>query len=392
MSFLNKIKELFANAPEQKAEKPSSAASISLDELPAKVESLVKEAETRNKKLKLEIGEQISSFSREMKNSVEIVKNVDLSKRKEYERVKIIVQDNLNLYIEQIKKLLSDLEKIDEKEPAGCFSRIFASLNEFSRVSHMPYEKATYLVGKEMASVRSLARHFGQNISALAEQNKAFFEETKQIKKLSDLCNELKESKRLEDSMKGDILEFNKKIEAIENEIKKLSDEILNIKNSADYLKEAEEKQEYLKKQEDLEKELQAIKQKIDFKALAKVFHNDKKKAQLIRDYSRNFKDALMTDETLKIVEMANDSQNLNLPQLKELKASIQSDSLYVSKTENKILEIEDKIKSLEIEKAGAKAGIEEKNKKLARIAKKKSEIVSELKGALAPMNLSLKD
>ncbi len=391
MSFLNKIKELFANPPEPKAEKSASAASIGLSELPKKVEFIVKEAETRNQKLKLEIGGRISSFSKEMEASVELIKNFDLSKRREYEKIKITVQDNINLYLEQIRKLLSDLKKIDEKEIANYFNRIFSSLNEFSRASHIPYEKATYLVGREMASARSLVRQFGQDIGALAEKNKFLFEETKQARKLSNLNNELEESKKLEKNIQSEIFNLNKRMESIGNEVKNLGNEIVDVKNSADYRKEVEEKQAHLRKQKDLERDLQAIKQKIDFKALANVFHHDKKKAQLIKDYSNNFKEALRADETLKIIEMADASQNIDLFQLKGLKSHLQPDSLPVLKTERKILDIEDRLKSLEIERATAKGSIDEENKKLGRVAKKQDEIVSELKGVLAQMNLSLK-
>ena len=388
MSFIDKIKKLFEEDSEPKAEKLDI---IPLNELSAKIKSIARDIEAKNQKLKLEIERRISLLDKEMSSSVESLKNVDLSKRKEYEKIKLAVQDNLNLYISHIRKLPNDLRKITERELADYFNKIFSILNEFSRISHMPYEKATYLIGREMDSARSSIRQFGQGISALAEQNKSLFEETKQARKLSSLNNELEESKKLDDDIRREISRLDKKIELLGNEAKAISHEIIDIRNSMDYRKEAEEKQGYLKKQEDLGRELQAVKQKMNFRALAKVFHHDKKKAQLIKDYSSNFKEALRADESLKIIDMAKDAQNLDVSSLGELRALLHLCPPFL-KTERRISELEDKMKGLERESAAAKASIHEENKKLERIAKKQEKIIFELKDILARMNISLKD
>ena len=392
MSFLDKIKNFFEASPEPDGGKPAAAlVDIHLNEFSAKVASLVGSVEAKNKGLKQQIKERISLFEKEAGNSIEILENFDLSKRKEYEKIKLTVQDNLNVYIDCTRKLLNDLKKANESALFNYFNKIFSCINEFNRTSHMPYEKATYLIGREMASARSLVNQFARDISTLAEQNKPLFEETKRVEKLSNLNNELEESKKLENNIRHEISKIDKEIESSGNKAITLNNEVIDIKNSADYLKEAKEKQEQLKKQEDFEEELKEIKQKIDFKALARVFHHDKKKTQLIKDYSHNFKDALRTDETLKIIDMVNDSQNLDIFPLKELQAHLSSSSP-ILKTEKKILDIEDKIKGLETEKAAAKSKINEENKKLERIAKKHEKTIAAIKSFLAQMNIELKE
>jgi DNA repair exonuclease SbcCD ATPase subunit len=393
MSFLDKLKKLFEETPEPEGRKIAAAiAPVHLNELSARVESFVKDTEAKNQALKQQLEKRISLLEGEANNSIEVLRNVDLSERKEYEKIKLTVHDNLNLYIDYMRKLLSGLKKINERTLADHFNKIFSCLNEFNRASYLPYEKATYLIGREMASARLLVRQFANDISALAEQNKPLFEETRQVEKLSNLNNELEESKKLEEDIGCNISHLNKKIESLGNEAKTLGNEVQDIKNSIDYRKETEEKQKYLKKQGDLDRELQAIKQKTDFKALARVFHHDKKKAQLIKEYSGNFKAALREDETLKIIGMVNDSQNLDLSSLKELQSLLQPDSLPVLKTEKKISELEGKMTGLETEKAAAKARIHEENKKSERIAKKKKKLISEMKNLFAQMNISLKD
>src|SRR3990172_2327936 len=95
MSFLDKIKNLFEDRTEPEAEKISH---ISISELPAKVESLMNNKQELNQKLKKQIKERISKFETESGNAIKSLANIDLSKRKEYERIKLIVRDNLNLY------------------------------------------------------------------------------------------------------------------------------------------------------------------------------------------------------------------------------------------------------------------------------------------------------
>src|SRR3972149_2596313 len=95
MSILDKIKKLFEENPEPKIEKISN---ITLGELPAKVEILVSKRLAWNQKLKKQIKERISQFEKESESATKLLMNVDLSKRKEYERIKLIVQENLNLY------------------------------------------------------------------------------------------------------------------------------------------------------------------------------------------------------------------------------------------------------------------------------------------------------
>jgi len=392
MSFLDKLKSLFVDSSEPSAQNPNparAAVAVQLNELSARVNFLAEEMETKNQQLKQKIQERISLLDKETNESIEILKNFDLSKRKEHEKLKLVVRDNLNLYIDYMKKLLSDLKKIDEKEFSDYLSKIFSKLNEFSRVSRMPYEKATYLIGKEIASARLLISQFGKDIEAIAEQSKSLFEEAKQVKKLVNLNSKLEEFNKLEDTLRQEISHFNKRIESIGNEAKILDNEITSIQNSADYRKSYEEKQEYLKKQENLTRELQSIKQKINFKELAGVFHHDKKKAQLIKDYSNNFRETLKEDETLKIVEMVKDSQNLDISSLKELKAFFQS-SHPVPEAEIKITVLKDKLRGLENERAAAEAGISKENDKIGKITKNKNETLSELKALLTQMNISL--
>ena len=187
MSFIDKIKRFFESPqPGAGAEADNGNAGNVIhirvdepDELPLKVGALVKANGAKNQALREQIEQKIAVFESDAGKSIEILRNVNLSKRNEYEKIKTTVLDNLHQYIDYMRKLLGELIKLNngaEQELADYFGKIFSSLNEFTKASYVPYEKATYLIGKEMAAARSLVRQFGQDISALAEQNKALYE------------------------------------------------------------------------------------------------------------------------------------------------------------------------------------------------------------------------
>ena len=390
MSFLDKLKKFLEEAPEPKAEKISN---IGLSELPSKIESLVKSSKAENHELKSRIKERISQFEKEADSAIKLLMNVDLSKRKEYEKIKLTVQENLNLYVTHLDRLARELKKLEETDIVSYLSRIFSVLNEFQRASHIPYEKATYLIGKEMAAAKNAVNQFARDISALGEKSKPFFEETKMIGNISASFDELKQSERLEENVKREIAKLHMKIAELDKEHNSIEAEMLSIKESEAYKKDIQEKENHQKKQASLGNELEKIKRGIDFKTLAKIFHHDKKKANIIKDYSTDFKSALKADENLRIIEMAESSQNHNLSSLKELRHSLLMLDLPLAlETEARLSSLAEKIKKIESGKALLESTIREENKKQERLAKKKEKTLSELKQLLAHLHISVRD
>ena len=381
MSFLDRIKKLFEESHEPRAEKISR---ITLSELPARVELLANNRQAWNQKLKKQIKERIFQLEKETGIAIESLMNFDLSKRKEYEKIKHTVQENLNLYTSQLGKLGRDLAKIEEHESSNYLKRIFSLVNEFLKVSHLPYEKATFLVGKEMAAAKNEVMRFAQDISAIAEENKMLFEEAKLTDNVFSLSSELKQSEALSKGVQDEIAGLSLKIKELDEKHNDIKSEIARIKESEEYKKDIEKKENHQKEQAGIIKEMEKIRKEIDFKALARVFHHDSRKAGIIKDYSNDFKSALKADENLRIIEMAESSQNIDVSSLRQLKNElIQLDSHIALETEAKIASLSDKLKRIESEKAGAESDILEESKKQNRLAKKKEKTLSELKQLL---------
>jgi hypothetical protein len=388
MSFFDKIKKLFEE--DKKPEKETRTESISFEQLPKKIEALIKESSAKNQGLRKQIDERISAFALDIGGLINNLKQVDLSKRKEYDKIKVAVKQNLELYIFYLDKLSKDLKKLEDGDLGKHIDKIFLILNDFNKASYAPFEKATFLIGKEMAAARNAVMAFAQDMNRIVEDNKTFFEEAKLINQVNNLVKEAVQAEALSKDAEFKIANFGEKIKSLREEHENTKKEIDNVKNSEDYKKDSEEKEDYIRKQNLLEKELQLIRQKTELKSLAKVFHHDKKKSHLIKEYSNDFKKALKSDETLEIVRMVEEVQKIDISSLKGIQEKLAESSMPVTKTDKAILGLEDKLKSIESEVINKEAAINEEKRKQERLAKKKEKTIGELRGLVKPLNIVL--
>src|SRR3989344_589851 len=131
MSWLNKLKNILKeNEPEVKNIKPEQ---VRIELLGDKVNDKIKHNYSKNNELKKEITENIASFKNEMKASIEILEKVSLSGRKEHEKIKQVVLENLSLYVAQVKRLISQLENLEPLELSESLIKLNTILNEFDR-------------------------------------------------------------------------------------------------------------------------------------------------------------------------------------------------------------------------------------------------------------------
>src|SRR3989344_2611093 len=110
MQWLDKIKGIFKEERVVESKKPES---ISFEDIYSKVEDKVKENSIREDNLKKQISDRINQFDYELNRALESLEKIDLSGRKEHEKIKLVVTENLNLYISQLKRLIYNLKNIE---------------------------------------------------------------------------------------------------------------------------------------------------------------------------------------------------------------------------------------------------------------------------------------
>lgn len=346
-------------------------------------ETELRAIENKIQNIKEQIRQRISQLSSELKEKIAALRNINLEDRKEQEKIKIIVKENLALYISYLQRLIEQLETLDYKDK-NYLTKIDSAFNNFKIASTKSFEKATILIGKELDEVRDSMKKFSKNFDSIMIENKEIFEKEKIANSLNELLLELKQREEAELKIKNSLQNLEQNFKELEEKKKAKEKELENIKNSDSYIKALEEKEELRQKIEKTDEELFRLKQEIKLKYLSKLFHQDKKKSQIIKMYIEKFKEALQQDVQLEICSIIKEvNPNFDAEKLKEIRLkNIEFKKLEDQKApiETQIKDIEEEIKKLALELLGIKNIIEQEKKKIERLQEKENEVKKEIK------------
>lgn len=383
MSWLNELKKIFI---EKEVIENKKTEMVTLEQIYSKVDAKIKEDLEKKKELKREIINRINQLEIEIKSPIGCLKKINLSERKEQDRIKLIVTENLNLYTIQLERLVNNLKNIENMEAKESTNKLFFILNDFNRTSHIPFEKATILIGKELQTVKEIINNFLKDIDKIVN-NKELFEKIEISHKLSLLLSDLTKNKSYEEELNKKKKDFNEELKREGEGYNIINQKIDTMKNSLDYKKDMQEKEEHKERLNKLENELQSLRQKINFKLLAKYFHHDNKKIPIILGYADNFKSSIKNDNDLMIVDFAKEAQGIELGSLGELRSKIinNSDQL-ITQTDKYIAVLEANLKELDFRIIGIRANIENESKKMEKLMVKRKKMISEVKNLSKPL------
>lgn len=390
MSWTSILKRIF------KEEKDNSKAereieTVTFEQLPLTLNSKLKWHSERKDNIKKEITERIDKFSLDMQEAITVIEKIDLSKRKEHEKIKTIVEENLRSYTAHLNRLVERLNNLENMEIKGYLNKMPLILNEFDRTSHSAFEKSTILIGNELQETRVLISEFFKDVNSIAKKSKPILEESELINKLDFLFGELKQNDLLLETLHLNQKESHRNLEIKELEYEKTNENISRIKISIDYKKDQEEKDKHKRMAVELDKKIQSAKDNINLKLLAKFFHENKKKDSIIKDYIANFKSALENDKNLEIASLVMEAQDLDVKYLGEIQEKISELSKpLLLKTDNKIIDLENNLKKLDSEIAGIKNYVEEGLKKKEKLTRKREKIEAEIKDLAVLCNLKI--
>lgn len=378
MNLLNKIKLIFTKEQEKKDEIIKKI--VQIDELPSKLETKINELTVLKEQLKDEISKRVSCFEIEVNEKITRLEDIDISQRKEYDRIKIIVEENLDLYISYLKRIAENIKYLENEEIEEYINRLFRTLNEFHRVSSKPFEKATILIGEELSTTRMVIKSFSQDLNKIVEDNKFIFDKSRLCNSISNLLSESRQLTSLHTEIENKLSEMNATLENAGKEQYILRGKLLKIKEGDDFKRDNMEKTDYRKKLDSVEKEIQIVKKELDLKPLLKKFHHDKKIDQLLRNYINNFKDTLKEDKELRIIDIIESNDKERFSQLKEIQNSI----IYLhpplpTKIEEEIAIIEEKIKEESAHMLNLEESIKKEIKRKEKLSMKLQEINSDL-------------
>jgi len=367
--------------------------SISLNELDSLIKKQRVKYESDIEEIRTTINQSIESLISDLKSKKEALKAVNLNNRKEDERLKRIVIENIHIYITHLDKLINELQDLEKSLVINEYViKIQHIFNSFKKNSVKSLEKATIFVGREFEQILEIIKLFSKNFNQVITENNEKFEQIPRLDKLSDIKQEYDHLIKIED-------EFKKSIKLQEKREEELIQKKATLEKEHEIFVQGYKFKEYLeelkKQKQETDKFTQRIfnlKEKTNLKFLSKHFHSDEKKSKIILNYQENFIEALEKDHNLEISKLVKEASNIDLEN--EI-TSIKKESILLKKAKEHVAEkekrdLEDRISKAKHELLEIQEQIKEENKKVLRFEEKKKEILSEIENNLNRFSVKL--
>lgn len=304
-----------------------------------------------------QVKESLTELLNELDDKIIVLKNLDLDEKKAPERAKLIVKENFDKFIYYLEGLILDLKEIESDSLETLIYKINSTFSEFDKKSLMSFQKSTFLIGKELGDISETIAKFFKSFKKITTENGKSIE---LIKTISNIEEKLIEFNDLEKS-EFENIEVTKGIEEkvmdLESEIEKLNKNIKEEKQNPEYIEQIKIKSELESAKTKLLIELQSLKEIIDFKILAKVYHSIEEKMNLIKEFKENFKEAFEKYGSEKLLDLI-DIKQINKELVKEKIKSINEIKQEIENTNIK----EDSTKDLEKEISNLRDKIQESN------------------------------
>ena len=347
------------------------AKKIACQNLGAEIEA---EFESLNKKIqdaKQQARQGILQLNSELKGHISTLRNINIDEKKEPERLKFIVKENLNHYISCLQKLMDELESLAIDR--DYFEKISVIFENFRKNSINAFEKATILIGKEIDDVKNSIKAFSESFNSIITSNKDAFEREKTANQLKNLMLRLEDEKNAGQQIENSMQNLEDNLKGLEKQKLEREKRLEEIKKSSEYKELLEEKEKLRKNTGELDNEIFSLKQDIDIKYLSKYFHYEKKKSQILKEYTENFKSALENDDNLQIAQIIKEIKpDFDAERIKETRLKAKKlKSRQEAPIEAQIKAIEDDIKRLSLEALGMQGSIEQEKSRIGKFHEK---------------------
>jgi len=394
MSFSDFLKKIFG---EEKTEEPEiSSEKIAFNELSSWIAKQEEDFKDKEQNLLVFIKNGILENIKDIQEKLLALENFDFQKRKDKERIEAIVKENWKNYIYYVKKFIQGFQELQENELEKLLAKANLTFIEFDRKSRVTYEKATFLIGKEMANVRNRIIAFSGYFKEVFNQNKALIDKSQTFLGIKLKLSQL-------DKLEENIKKINEKIKNLGNKIigceeknKKTLEEVVKLRDNESYTANLKKKDRLEFEKQQIEREIYELKGLVDFRALGNIFHSNKRKVEILRGYKENFQESFQRDNGLGLLSLLVESKlnteivSKKIKQINDKQEEIDkiSDTISEDSTSSLLAEIERvnlEIKNFEHEK-------EQELKLLERLKTRRQGFIHSIKEELAGLNVLVED
>ena len=366
---------------------------ISIEELDHWILDKQKEIKEQEQAYFKQIQTRIFQLIQELEQGIFILKEINIDEKKAEEKIKLIVKENLSNYIDYLRRLIIQLKELD-KEEKEIIEKINLIFQEFKKRSAISYEKATFLIGKELENVKETIRIFFKDLENIIKDNQGLIDKSKIIFSVETKIKDFSENKKIKVEIEESIKEYNEDINKLRKKIEIKEKEIENITSSEKFIEQEKKIGEINKKEEELEKEIDRLREIINFKALTNFFHIFEERMKIIKTYKENFKEAFKKTKGEDLVSLFKEAK---LPNYLERLNRIQDISEKEKEIENIVIEetgiqnLKTWINKIKSEIDMLNSGKLTKEKRFKKIDENLNKIISLIKEDLIKMNVEIK-
>ena len=130
------------------------------------------------------IEQRMNIFFNELNEKLKILKSVDIESKKVEDRAKIIVRESLERYVGYVDTLTSELKKLKKQNLAQFIADINKIFFNFDKHSNIFYQRATFLIGNEIADVREEIKNLYKYLVELLNENKEIIDSSEKLSKV----------------------------------------------------------------------------------------------------------------------------------------------------------------------------------------------------------------
>ncbi len=382
MAIKDFLRKIFSSEQEKKENEK-----LRIENLEAWLKEKSGEIEKKEKEVAGLIKSNLANLVSELESKILVLERLNLNEKKAEDRIKFIVKENLFLHIKYLKKLVESLKGINEAD----IEKINTIFSDFTKKASPSYEKATFLIGKELGSVKESISNFFKKSKEIIDENKEFFDKKNIVEKINKEHNNIKNTESSEKQIINHLSEIELSLKDRANAIKSLESEIEHAKKTEKYLANLKRKEENEKAKEDIKKQAIKLRESINFKNLAGIFHTNEKKMKQVKEYNENFLSALENDRGAGLISLLEEIKNHEASEkLRELIRK--QEELNNFKHENETRDLESSISKIKAEVES----LENEKLRLQKAGEKQSEmkksIVSEIRHELEKMNIILSE
>ena len=385
MGIFDFLRKITGNEKTKEIEKEK----ITFSEIGSWVEKKRKEIEIKEEKIFVLILERINALANELKRKINIAKNINVEQKKAEDRIKSAVEEGRKKYVECIESLINNLNNLQRDKLEKVIVNIDRTFLDFNKRSHMSYERATILIGKEMEDIKNDLKVFSKEMVNIFDENKELVDLSKGISLIESKLKRFGEIRTELEKINELIISLDKEIADKEEENKLIIEEIEEIKKNSEYLEYLEKQRKIKLLEDELKKDFLDLGKLIDFRALGNFYHIFEDKMEIVKSHRDHLQTNFQKDNGENILDLLNESklnhENIlgKIAQINKKKEEI----LENEKSRDKTRELYSKTTKIITEIGNLRNKKSREEKKGEMLGASEEEIINEIRGGYVSLN-----